>query len=124
MFVGSQDLEGVLAFNVAPTHAGYGERVAYERVHKEVWMGSCQCRKRSRVIVQLVANRAANPSPTIAMREQQDVPAAEVVQTQDLLGDRGWNSLTLARFPDLSPNRVAPEFIAGEWLDNGLGAVC
>src|SRR6266571_4808378 len=73
MFVRSQDLERVLVFTVAPTHAGYGERVAYERVHKEVWMGSCQCRKRSRVIVQLVASGATNPSPTKAMREQQDV---------------------------------------------------
>ena len=57
------------------------------------------------------------------MREQQDVSAAEVVQPQDLLRDRWRNSLALARFPDLGPNRVAPESIAGEWLGDGLGAV-
>src|SRR5579859_3144679 len=96
MLVGSQDLEGVLVFRVAPAHAGYGERVAYERVHKEVWMGSCQCRKSSRVIVQPVSNGATNPSSTKAVREEQDVPAAEVVQTQDLLRDRWRNSLALA----------------------------
>src|SRR5438128_1962716 len=99
MLVGRQNLERVLVVRVAPAHARDRERVAYERIDEEIRVCGGQSRESLRMIVELVANGSANPPPTKAMGEQQDVSAAEVIESLDLLTDSWRNVLTFAGLP-------------------------
>src|SRR6266581_343916 len=123
MLVGRQNFERVLVVCVAPAHARGGKRVAYERVNEEIRVRAGQCRERVRVIVQLVANGSTNPPSTVTMRQQQNVSTAEVVQSLDLFGDSGRDVLTRSSFPDLCPNRIAPDTVPIEGLGHGPGAI-